>query len=585
MSFVPNILSIAGSDPSGGAGLQADLKVFTALGCYGMAVPTALTAQNTCGVRDVHGVPAAFVEAQLRAVFEDVRVEAVKIGMLGSADIVRVVAKILEEYNPAYIILDPVMVATSGDALAGDDVVEAMRTYLMSHASVLTPNIPEAARLLGRDVIDMEADAQALLPLGAQHILLKGGHMEHADGLMRDVLAGPDGVQVFSMPRIDAHELHGTGCSLSSALACYLALGFDMAQATRAAQNYIAHSIQGYQKLDAGNGAQPLYHGYAVDMARAPALRVGEFDLIAQYFAPLSLDGLQNDGAVLDVPEGMELVVSTDTLNESVHFMKDAAPGDIAAKVLRVNLSDLASMGAQPMAYQLSLSLPQGGYDALWYKDFAAALEAEQEEFGIALSGGDTTSNLGGGLSVSITVFGLVPKGQALQRSGAQVGDVLCVTGTVGDALLGLDVLRGADLPEAEYLISRYTHPTPRVSVGLMLQHCARACVDVSDGVLADVEHMAKASGVKAVIDLQAVPLSEAACAVGGDPLRALAGGDDYELAFAVPAEGVEAVRAAAQALGVPVSVVGCFEAGAGVEVRDAQGEPIDIDYKGWVHF
>jgi|GEM_PF-48055 len=581
---IPNILSIAGSDPSGGAGLQADLKSFAALGCYGMAVPCALTAQNTCGVRDVHAVPPDFIEAQLSAVFEDVCVDAVKIGMLGSVEAVRVVAKVLQLYQPRHIVLDPVMVATSGDALASAAVVAEMVERLFPIVHIITPNGPEAEALLGREVEDIEAAASALLDLGVAHIVLKGGHLNKGRGVVCDVWAYDGGVQVFEVPRIDVQTLHGTGCTMSSALTCYLALGFAMNEAVAAAQNFVRSGILARQ--DIGQGAQPLNHGFNIRVPRPVQDNVGEFEGVSQYFAPLSMDGLVNDGAVLDVPEGMDLVVSTDTLNEGVHFMMGATPEEIAVKAMRVNLSDLASMGAQPLAYQLSLAIAQGGYKASWYKAFVAALHAEQDRFGILLSGGDTTSHLGKGLCVSLTVFGLVPKGKALLRSGARVGDVVCVTGTVGDAALGLDVLRGVMVHDAaEYFISRYTHPEPRLSVGKVICEYAHACVDISDGMLADIVHIAQASKVKVVIDLEAVPLSPAARLAGLDPVRALGAGDDYELAFTVSPEDVELVRDVVRGLGVDLSVVGRCEEGDGVVVCDKAGHVVDVVNVGWRHF
>jgi len=612
LKTIPNILSIAGSDPSGGAGVQADLKTFAALGCYGMAVMTALTAQNTKGVSGIHEVPADFVEAQIRAVFEDVRVDAVKIGMIGALGTVEAVARVLEEYQPAIIVLDPVMVATSGDMLVTEQARAILQERLMSLASVVTPNIPEGEVLLGRSIENAQDAAQALVDEGARAALLKGGHLPpDVDGMIHDVLAMSDRtVRDFAMPKLDVPEMHGTGCTQSSALACYLALGYGMEEAVAKAQGFIAEAIRLHDALDVGSGAKPLHHSFlsiapysrnrpSPGMLRRTAAglqsrpwgakedegeALGEFDMIEQYFAPLSLDGLRNDGAVLEVPEGMQLVVSSDTLNEGVHFMRGAAPADIAAKAMRANVSDLASMGARPYAYQLALAFTDKP-DAAWLAEFSGALAQEQERFGLTLSGGDTTSNAAGGVAVSVTAFGLVPEGTAMQRAGAQAGDFLVVSGALGDAVLGLEVLRGRTLAEADYFVERYTRPSPRVELAQALRDVAHACVDISDGLVADAGHIAGASGLRVVVELDKVPLSDAARAAGLEALRAATGGDDYELAFAIAPEDWPAVQEQAKALGVAVSVAGCFESGDGVDVLDETGQAVDVNATGWTHF
>ncbi len=620
---IPNILSIAGSDPSGGAGVQADLKVFSALGCYGMAVVTALTAQNTRGVCGVHAVPAEFVEAQLRAVFTDIRVDVVKIGMLGRADIVRVVAKILQEFKPRAVVLDPVMVATSGDSLMDEEALQVLREELIPLVSVVTPNKHEMQKLLGDDVRYCDKDgfflaeeavdpdlfvlnemryyASSLLEFGAD-VLLTGGHFRLYNGCVIDVFANKDGTLMFDVEHLDIGEMHGTGCSFSSALACYMAHGNPADEAVGMAQRYLSVAMLEGQGLDVGGGAMPLKHfgiSPSVDsdawVDDLPFIRnndnhVGEFDLISKYFAPLSMDGLTNDGAVLAVPDGMEMVVTTDTLNEGVHFKTCSSSCDIASKSLGVSLSDLASMGADPYAYQLSLSLPKGGYDDDWYEAFADTLLYLQEAFGVRLSGGDTTSNMGDELSVSITAFGLVPKGEAIGRDGAFDGDLIVVSGVIGDAVLGLDAVLKNDMGECSdddwaQFVGRYTQPEPRLSLGKALRVYAHAMIDVSDGLVADVGHIAKASGLGAVIELDKVPLSEAARSAGLDSMRAATGGDDYELAFAIAPDDWSAVQSVAASLNMPVTVIGAFKPGKGVEVLDGDGESVELSATGWTHF
>lgn len=261
MSAIKNILSIAGSDPSGGAGVQADLKTFAALGCYGMAVITALTAQNTCGVSGVMDVPPDFIAQQLSSVFDDVRVDGVKIGMLSSVETIAVVAEALRRYRPPLIVLDPVMVATSGDALIAADAVEALRAVLIPLAQVITPNIPEAEKLSRKAVLDMDQAAQGLLSLGCGAVLLKGGHLK-GEGA-RDVLASAQGIHVFDLPRIETKNTHGTGCTLSSALACYLAQGLSLPQAAASAKAYVHGALAHGGELSVGAGNGPVHHGWA----------------------------------------------------------------------------------------------------------------------------------------------------------------------------------------------------------------------------------------------------------------------------------------------------------------------------------
>ena len=258
---IANILSIAGSDPSGGAGVQADLKTFAALGGYGMAVVTALTAQNTHGVQASAPVPARVVEAQLHSIFDDIHVDAVKIGMLPDADIVQVVADILGAYKPRFIVLDPVMVATSGDRLVTEDVVEAIKEHLIPMASLITPNIPEMEVLLRKAVLDVEVAAKDMEAMfGAPAVLLKGGHLK--GDMSRDVLSFGGEIFAFEVPRIDTDNTHGTGCTLSSAIACGLGQGRVMVDAVRLAKDYITGAIAGADGLDVGGGHGPVWHGW-----------------------------------------------------------------------------------------------------------------------------------------------------------------------------------------------------------------------------------------------------------------------------------------------------------------------------------
>ncbi len=269
MAHIPNLLSIAGSDPSGGAGIQADLKTFSALGCYGMAVVTALTAQNTKGVRAVHVPPAEFIAAQIDAIFEDIAVDAVKIGMLANDTIARVVADRLRRHKARLVVLDPVLVATSGDSLGAEGVVEAMRECLFPLASLVTPNIPEAMRFAGLGEPQGEADlltlGQAMLKLGAEAVLVKGGHLTGPHSI--DVLVETGGTASFSSLRINTRSTHGTGCTLSSAIAAHLAKGQPLQEAVTMAKGYLSGALMQAERLDVGTekltkGHGPVHHFY-----------------------------------------------------------------------------------------------------------------------------------------------------------------------------------------------------------------------------------------------------------------------------------------------------------------------------------
>lgn len=259
------VLTIAGSDSGGGAGIQADLKTFAALGCYGMTAITALTAQNTVGVQGIHAVPPAFLRSQLQSVVEDIGVDAVKIGMLHEPGVVEVVAWAIQHYQLQRVVLDPVMVATSGDRLIADATVRVLVDQLFPLATVITPNLDEASLLLGRPIAavsDLSGAAQALLSQGARAVLLKGGHLP-GDQVV-DVLARPGHVDmVLSSARMASRNTHGTGCTLSSAIAAHLALGEPLERAVRAAREYILGAIQAGAGVQVGHGHGPLNHGYS----------------------------------------------------------------------------------------------------------------------------------------------------------------------------------------------------------------------------------------------------------------------------------------------------------------------------------
>lgn len=274
-SRYPRVLSIAGSDSGGGAGIQADLKTFSALGCYGMTAITALTAQNTTGVRSIHGVPPQMLRDQIDAVVEDIGVDAVKIGMLHSPDIVQTVAAAIDRHGLVNVVLDPVMVATSGAVLIDNPAIAALVRELFGRAVLVTPNLDEASLLVGRTLAseqDMEAAAQELLARGARAVLLKGGHL--AGDVVSDLLlmrAAPP--HWMRAPRIPTANTHGTGCTLSSAIAAYLALGEPLLQAVEAARVYVRGALQAGAEVKTGSGSGPLNHGHAPQVMRLFSLK------------------------------------------------------------------------------------------------------------------------------------------------------------------------------------------------------------------------------------------------------------------------------------------------------------------------
>lgn len=317
----------------------------------------------------------------------------------------------------------------------------------------------------------------------------------------------------------------------------------------------------------------------------------GEFEFIRTRLGPLTRNheaalGLADDAAVLDPPPGCQLVLACDTLVAGVHFRTGDAPAVAAARAMRSNLSDMAAMGADPLGYLSALTWPQDG-DAAWRDAFVTGLASEQALFGLPLLGGDTTATPGP-MTVTLTLIGSVPAGTALLRSGARAGDDIWVSGTIGDAALGLAALAGeAGAPEA--LTDRYARPSPRLDLGRGLRGLATAAIDVSDGLVADAGHIAETSGLALEIEAQAVPLSAPARAWlegagAGDLSRLVSGGDDYELLFSAPPDRREAVAALARP-DMPLTRIGTARPGSGVILRDASGAAIEMPRGGFTHF
>jgi thiamine-monophosphate kinase len=332
------------------------------------------------------------------------------------------------------------------------------------------------------------------------------------------------------------------------------------------------------------------------DKAANPAAKLGEFGRIARHFAPLAAGfagarGLIDDTASLIPGDDREIVVTTDAVVAGVHFIGDEPADLIARKALRVNLSDLAAAGAVPLAYTLTTILPASLDDA-WVAAFALGLAADQAEFGIHLAGGDSVATPGPAV-LSITAFGTVPRGGALTRSGARPGDLVYVSGTLGDAALGLAVAQGrlaASAEHAAFLVDRYRLPQPRLGLGRRLQGIASAALDISDGLVGDLGHIATASGVALTLDAAALPLSPAGrAAVDRDPsllALILGGGDDYELALTISPQKAAIVERCALDAGVPLTRIGQVEAGApSVCVTDEAGRDITPAASGYRHF
>lgn len=265
-TVTPIVLTIAGSDSSGGAGIQADIKAISATGSYACSVITAITAQNTQGVSSILPIPLDMVEQQLDAVFTDLNIQAVKIGMLADSDIIHLVAAKIRQYQPQYLVIDPVMVATSGDILLQQHAITTLKTELLPLADIITPNLPEAAALTGHDIpqsIDgMQAMISALRAINPHAVLLKGGHLEN-DSNSTDLLILASDVIELTTPRINTRNTHGTGCTLSSAIASYLAQGNTLEHATTLAKRYITAAITTADELTIGKGHGPVNHFFA----------------------------------------------------------------------------------------------------------------------------------------------------------------------------------------------------------------------------------------------------------------------------------------------------------------------------------
>ncbi|GAA0534768.1 thiamine-monophosphate kinase [Rhizomicrobium palustre] len=323
---------------------------------------------------------------------------------------------------------------------------------------------------------------------------------------------------------------------------------------------------------------------------------ISEFALIARYFAPLATDraalGLKDDACVLEEEAGRETIITADALVEGVHFLPDDPPELIAAKALRVNLSDLASKGATPRGYLMALALPRQ-IEENWIAAFARGLEADQTRFGISLLGGDTTATPGP-LTIAITALGTAPKGVMLKRGGARPGEAVYVSGTIGDAGGGLQLLQGriASSPGNEiasgnsFLIERYRRPTPRLALGKELRRLASAALDVSDGLIADLGHIAEVSKLSIVLEAEAIPRSPELAALwpGQDGIvRAATAGDDYEIAFTAPLSA--GLPAAFSLGGVTVTKIGYTAPGDGVVLLNAAGNVVPVPRPGFVHF
>jgi thiamine-monophosphate kinase len=327
---------------------------------------------------------------------------------------------------------------------------------------------------------------------------------------------------------------------------------------------------------------------------------LGEFEIIARYFAPLATDAaalsLRDDAAVLVVTEGYELIATCDTLVESVHFLPDDPPDSVGYKALAVNLSDLAAKGARGYAYLLALTVPRKTEPA-WFESFASGLAELQQAAGITLVGGDTTASPGP-ITITVTALGLVAHGHAVLRHGAKHANRLYVSGTIGDACLGLRLLTtprlaqswGLSEEDRTFLIDRYRRPEPRMGLVIPARNFAQAAIDVSDGLVADVEKLAQASHAGAVIEAGKLPLSAPARkALARDPALLadmLTAGDDYEIVAAVPEANLAAFEAEAKNKGVTVTAIGRIEApSSGIRVLGLDGRPLALDRKGFSHF
>lgn len=323
--------------------------------------------------------------------------------------------------------------------------------------------------------------------------------------------------------------------------------------------------------------------------------RLSEFERIARFFAPLAGAGaldLSDDVALIDGPGETQYALTTDTIIEGVDYFPDDPPAQVAQKLLRVNLSDLAAKGAKPFGYLLTTALPKTR-DENWLEEFARGLAADQREFGVMLLGGDS-SGTPGPTSLTLALIGQVARGKAVLRNGAREGDTIYVSGTLGDAAIGLALRKGETIEacssaERDYLIDRYRIPRPRLALGQKLVGLSHAMIDISDGLLADLGHLCAASRLRGVVRQADLPLSPAArAAVSANPRLNSAvttGGDDYEILFTAPRSAADAIAQTAESCGVAVTAIGAVEKGKGVALLDAAGQPIKTKHLGYEHF
>ena len=317
---------------------------------------------------------------------------------------------------------------------------------------------------------------------------------------------------------------------------------------------------------------------------------MSEFDIIRRYFKDKTSHnasvhiGIGDDAAVLNIENGEELVVSVDTLIADVHFPKNTSPFDIGYKSLAVNLSDLAAMGATPQWMTLALTLPQ--VDEQWLSDFSRGLFTLAAQYNVALVGGDTTQ---GPLTISVQIGGVVEKNKALLRSGARVGDCILVTGTLGNAARGLQLIQNNEIKIPSEYSEGLNRPVPRVAAGQLLLDLVSACIDISDGLFADLSHMTEASGVGAIIELEQLPLSDTLqsdfISLDEKYRLALAGGDDYELCFTVSEDKVSEVQSTLAGIDVACTVIGKVTHGNSVKLHSAEGSEFMLDTLGYQHF
>ncbi|MDG1286668.1 MAG: thiamine-phosphate kinase [Rickettsiales bacterium] len=316
---------------------------------------------------------------------------------------------------------------------------------------------------------------------------------------------------------------------------------------------------------------------------------MSEFDWIARYFAPLASNeglGLRDDAALFKSTAGKELVITSDAITAGIHFFADDAPASIAQKLLRVNLSDLAAKGAEPRGYLLSLLLPFDTPES-WVEGFVTGLASDQIRFGIALWGGDT-SQIKGPITASVTAIGEVKTGQMLRRSGAQIGDVLYMTGGLGNAALGLKIRKG-ELEANDYLLDRYLHPRPQVELGQRLVGIATAAMDISDGLVQDAGHLAIASDVALAINVNQLTFSRETRDILNEKPElfelCLSGGDDYELLFTAPLAAKDMLISLSERTEITITAIGTVGQGSGVTVLGEDGRPLELVNMGWQHF